>query len=447
MYIVSFVNQILSPNLRLGLFDKEFKSFNYLDANLEIDASGATGIDFAIDQRLIYVAFQSSHICVFDHRFALVQRFHHSSIKDPHSILISNNHLFVVSTGNDSVFIIPLDDNGLLCGEPLREWTYPESDGTVDSIHVNSIINYHGRKLVSLFGSKVEEVGNENPNSGKVVTLDNKVIISGLKNPHSLFLINDRLCVLNSSEGEILDDTRGVLYKSKGYFRGVHCTGDKLLVGINKRRLLSKHRNHTIRGRIEDFESEIDHSAIEIIDTHSWKRIDRIPFELYGREIYEIREVPFELEIAESTETAELQRLNGIENQFIQTIRKIDTRYSEESKVATEKFRKSEREVASLSQTIEELKSELDRVRKSEEEFKKRFSVLSQINLENEDQLVSRTQKLKSSQIRAAALEEALDIAERQLIDTQFELENIRRSRLWRIRNCAVGVLKAAKIV
>ena len=116
-------------------------------------------------------------------------------------------------------------------------------------------------------------------------TTDDVEVCGGLVHPHSLFVLDDRLCVLESFTGRILDVASAEpteLFRVPGYARGVAVHGDSLYVAtsfvrIRSRHLGTPHPRSSIRSR----------SALYCIDVRSGE-VQMRDLARDAREVYDV---------------------------------------------------------------------------------------------------------------------------------------------------------------
>jgi hypothetical protein len=200
-------------------------------------------------------------------------------IKQAHSLARFAGGFLVNSSGTDSVVRL----SGV--GEDYCEETHwAHGDGSHE-VHVNSLLVAGRNIYVTMFGPRTDG-GWYDTCGGSVWNLSTRTkVCSGLSHPHSLFLLNGRLCVLESFHGRVLDISDGgpcELFRVEGYIRGAVQNGEHLYLGTSFVRLRSKHTGKSRR------ESKIrSKCGIYRINLQSGQT-ERCELWEHGREIYDL---------------------------------------------------------------------------------------------------------------------------------------------------------------
>ncbi|MFT6435725.1 MAG: GT2 family glycosyltransferase [Candidatus Azotimanducaceae bacterium] len=183
----------------------------------------------------------------------------HNSFSDIHDVYwdVDSQRLLVAFTHQNEVCEF---DHKL---QLLNSWKLP---GEPDSKHVNSVVRYKGRILISMFGKFGKERGYKQGTVSKGLVMDidtREVLISGLSQPHSLTADGDELWLCNSELKELrlyVDYELKEALSLPGYTRGIALTDSKIYVGISRSRNLED--GHTISASI----ISIDRSTLGVID-------------------------------------------------------------------------------------------------------------------------------------------------------------------------------------
>jgi len=193
---------------------------------------------------------------------------------DLHDVLFWQDRTYVVATETNSVF--SMDANFT----QVDSWCLP---GDSDSSHLNSIIFYDGRLLVSVFGrfKHHREYKNGTVGRGEVIDIQTgETFIGGLSQPHSLTVIGNLLYLCNSEEQRVRVYRGSELLQQidvSGYARGLAISNENVYVGIslsrNAESLMSSSKAATIM--------ELDSSTMQL----------KSKISLPCREIYGIRVV------------------------------------------------------------------------------------------------------------------------------------------------------------
>lgn len=186
-----------------------------------------------------------------------------SLLQEPHSVVISEASLVVVSTFTNSLLWLSEDD------QITRAWRAP---GRGDSWHLNSIVHVENRLYVSAFGAFSEHRGwekHKTDGSGFVFALDSgERLITGLDCPHNpLPTADGSWLICNSAREELLQvdpATQRIIRRAqlRGWTRGLACSESEIFVGESAHRLSSK------SGGV---------AHIAVLDRHTWSVIDRLP--------------------------------------------------------------------------------------------------------------------------------------------------------------------------
>lgn len=156
-------------------------------------------------------------------------------IKDPHSIAVEGDTLFVVSSGNDRVYGIPVDHD---TRRPEVVYQVGPS-GRTDTRHLNSLaLARDGRLLVTGFGLR----DRGNPKWPKWSSCTNgfvadagtgEILMDGISQPHTVFDSQQHGIIVCESRGHRIADLDGnTVMNATGYTRGLaEPRSDLLVVG------------------------------------------------------------------------------------------------------------------------------------------------------------------------------------------------------------------------
>jgi hypothetical protein len=204
------------------------------------------------------------------------------SVKDGHSILVSGNHIYIVSTGTDEVLRYTLGENEVR--DPLVFWR--ASNSGTDTHHVNSIMEINSEIFVSAFGPKEGALWSTATN-GYVhnITSDTRVK-DGIYHPHSLSQTKGILYYCDSSR-KSLCSLEGSQFKVDGYARGIAWLSDEwVCVGSSIGRQVSKSTgliaNPADPGKVSG------RSKVSIGNIKNQKVIAEFDLSRFGPEIYDI---------------------------------------------------------------------------------------------------------------------------------------------------------------
>jgi len=203
-------------------------------------------------------------------------------VKDGHSIIVSENFMYVVSTGTDEVIRYEIMDKAL--GNPTVIWR--ASDTGTDTHHVNSIIRMDGDIYVSAFGPKLGQLWSSASN-GYIHNITRDLRIKdGIYHPHSLTERNGQIYYCESST-KSFSSLDGPILKLDGYTRGIGWLSDDLVcISSSIGRRISKSTgliaNSADPGALEG------KSGLVIRDIKSHEIIADVNLSKFGPEIYDV---------------------------------------------------------------------------------------------------------------------------------------------------------------
>jgi hypothetical protein len=179
-------------------------------------------------------------LAIFDSKLRLRAQAPLELVRDGHSLIYDKGGFLAVSTLTDEIIRIEWSGDG----RPKEEPVWAASSEHRDTYHLNSILRHDGRLYVSSFGPK-PKAGWEESSSGTIVELASGATIDGLMHPHTLFLCDRQVHVLDSRAGSVLRldfDSRTATerWRLSGYLRGVARSGEHLYVAASAQRQTSK---------------------------------------------------------------------------------------------------------------------------------------------------------------------------------------------------------------
>ena len=360
-FLISFVNQVFTPELKIGLFDVS-ENFRWVLGGIAEYSNGITGLLYF--QEKIYCCIQNIGIGVLDTKFNLLQVYESDNIIDPHSLTVFDNQIYVVSTGKNSIYKLILNKNYKIISTQLFWKTSGVSDD-YDYVHLNSLSFSNKGKFVTIFGKRKRGQNWKEIKSGKIINIEtNEIVLNNLDNPHSLFLLNDELVVCESGTGNLLSQEGKILCHLNGYVRGIAHSSENIIIAISARRKLSKSRVGILGGRVNEFANqENQKSYLYFLNPDSLTVTKKIDFSMYGNEIYEILPISnFALEIDSiNLEKNPIQkRIHSFEENFISLLKKSEELIDKKNKSLTEQEKVLKEKVISIKANKEEI-SFLDR--------------------------------------------------------------------------------------
>jgi hypothetical protein len=189
----------------------------------------ATQVSLVADPVDLYVYDLQTQACVSKYKL--------HGVRDVHSILVNENSLCVVSTGNEKIvsFQLPLVEDNF-----ISETVYMPTNDNTDTVHMNSIAMFSNTPHVTMFGARVGDRWSSSRN-GSIVNLDTKeTLIEGLHHPHSFVSQKNDWYVCESSLKRVLKNGTPIIIFDEGYVRGLAVNDEYIIVGLSSGRKNSK---------------------------------------------------------------------------------------------------------------------------------------------------------------------------------------------------------------
>jgi uncharacterized protein DUF4915 len=294
--LVSFANVVTPGRCTLGLLDVATMVFRKLALPPELGTPPSiTGL--AASRRYIFAALQTSPlgttvdapgcpaILVFDRaRLTLLNHHPLPSAADVHSLWVTEQALYVVSTGTDEILGLRLDDADVV-GERVC-WRPDPAGPRLDLYHLNTVSGWRGELLVAGFGRKAGSLWSTATDGFIANVTRGTTLISGIHHPHSLMPYEERLyfCESRARAVRAVGDVRH--QRLPGYTRGLCRIGRRLFVGTSKGRQVSKSTGMinnsadpgTVAGQCAVSRLHVNTLAIETT----------VDLSAYGEEIYDL---------------------------------------------------------------------------------------------------------------------------------------------------------------
>lgn len=213
-----------------------------------VDYQKTTGV--VVHQKKLIRALQPQGILIGGKPVAV-------NVEDVHDVLVSNDRIYVASTGANQVIELSLQ------GDEIQRY---EFDGEGDAWHINCLVEHEGRVLFSAFGQfrSHREYKGRTLGAGFVRDLrSGDIVVSNLSQPHSLMSHNGTLYIADSGCGELVKiNSRGSENRVRigDYLRGIFLRGDTLYVG------LSSSRNIEVEQRSLACLRSYDLNSLEFLD-------------------------------------------------------------------------------------------------------------------------------------------------------------------------------------
>ena len=240
--MISFCNVRMPARPILGLLNIDSSEFCILQPPSELpQCSGITGL--AASERYVYAVVQTrptSGLLIFDHSALTILNYYTFRLAvDVHSIWVSGELLYAVSTGTDEVIELEMRDAEVISEAVF--WRPEPQAQRADIHHLNAVFRWRGDLLVSGFGKKREHRWNS-ARDGFIVNISkSEKLFSGIYHPHSLFVFGNNVAYCESSEMAVcLAGKTRISRQLAGYTRGLCIAGNKLFVGTSKGRKVSK---------------------------------------------------------------------------------------------------------------------------------------------------------------------------------------------------------------
>ena len=314
--LVSLCNQLHAPTHRGGLvlLDEKLRLARWVDIpQLSGSSHGCTGIERA--GAVTYVLTQSQSnpsLIVFDAFFRVLESLLLTKVRDPHSLCFLDGFLYIVSTGNNSVYRLAISANGMPVGEEEPYWSYPGVPAVdADLVHLNSITAVGGELFVTCFGDKVEPSTWKTTTHGLCINISdrNAIVAEGIPHPHSVMFDGDRMLVCASAAHELLAyHAKGAAasgstgnaftlagsYRFDGYLRGGDFSDEYYYLGQSGGRQISR----SLGTRIAPDDATCQGARIHLLTPDLSQVVGEIDIAPFGVEIYDIHYIaalPFAL--------------------------------------------------------------------------------------------------------------------------------------------------------
>jgi hypothetical protein len=320
--LVSFCNNpevTVSPVLCVKIPAAGQDVFEYAPVNLGYPdlINHATGL--TISDEIILVAFHSEgqfYIAGLDqNNLAPVFYQYLPEVRDIHSILASDNCLYVVSTGTDEVLAYDILKNRL--ENPRIIW-YASMEKK-DTHHVNSIVENQGELFISAFGPKAENLWASAPNGYVHNITNDRRVKDGIYHPHSLSARNGQLYYCESHMGTFCSLDKPIL-KLPGYSRGVGwLSDDKVCVTTSIGRKVSRSTGQI--GNPGDPGEAAGQCGLTVKNIKN-EQLLTVDFSWFGPEIYDVLVLNDQklnlFELAIMAQKAERRALQSVKSQLEQ---------------------------------------------------------------------------------------------------------------------------------
>jgi hypothetical protein len=314
-FLVSFPNQVTSAMRSLIAIDisREQARWVRLENHVPDVGGGVCGVCRIPGGVAICTQSVSPYIVLLRSTQLEVVHVHAlKAVRDAHSIIFYDGHLYVVSTGTNEIYRLKVEDFRV-DGEELF-WRYPGTSSHSDDVHLNGITVSNSRLIATAFGHRKDEkwAGNGSvfyPETGEVIA-------EGLDQPHTPICSEDALFFAESSPGAVHVYKRNAegqwIHEGRiptgGYARGIAFSNAKLYIGISSLRNVSKSQGIMLAE--QELSSRAGIMCLNLPELSPESTFDLSPF---TREIYDI--LPLESGIALDSSFAALsERAREMQN-------------------------------------------------------------------------------------------------------------------------------------
>lgn len=293
--LISFCNRQASETPALAIFNTVTAQVSVLELPPVLSLThGITGL--AVTSKYVYAAVPgsgvktsqnssgSSSLLVFDRReFALLNQYVFRFVSDAHSLCVSNNNLFVASTGTDEVICLVLRDAGVVSEEVC--WRPDHEAPRKDLHHVNSACHWQGELYVALFGKRTGD-RLSTATDGRVINVTRgELVASGINQPHSLTVVGDRLAWCDSQKATVWLGASPTPHLP-GYSRGLCAVGTKVFVATSVGRAVS--RSTAVINNPADPGLTEGRCTLNLLSLDQMQIENSWDLGAYGREIYDL---------------------------------------------------------------------------------------------------------------------------------------------------------------
>ncbi len=214
------------------------------------------------------------------------------TISDVHSFVVFDDHLLVVSSGDNAIYRLHVDGNRIR-GDELF-WRFPETSEDKDDVHLNAITVHQGRLIGCCFGHRSAQ-GDWTHKDGRIFDIaSGEVFFQGLGQPHSVFSGGGKIHVCESRTGKHFSGEQtdsGWTWSETnlwGYTRGITGSEDGVVIGISSSREVSRIHGTPVNLNVDPF-GQCQIVEIDEADAGHHRVIDLSGF---GTEVYDIVRIP-----------------------------------------------------------------------------------------------------------------------------------------------------------
>ncbi len=213
---------------------------------------------------------------------------YHTGDLDLHDLAYQSNKIIAVNTRFSCV--CSFDEN--FSFTPIWSPPFITENTPEDRCHLNGLELEHGElKYATALGTgNTKESWRDNIKTGGMLMdiPSNKILLDNLSMPHSPRLYNNRLFLLESAKGELVEINRETMEKRtvvklNGLVRGLSIINDLAFIGISKVREKS-----STFSKLDD-SVKAEYASIHIVDINHGAILGKLTFQGGIQEIYDIR--------------------------------------------------------------------------------------------------------------------------------------------------------------
>ncbi len=286
--LVSFCNQQNNAiHDNLVLLDTETKERrSFLDFLYNRSITGITQ-----DESRVYICYQDqvNGIIILKKpnlEIELIRSF--PEIKDGHTVLINENNLYVVSTGNDRILKFNFDTIINKVEYTDSFYLSPDANSELDLNHINSIAIKNNEIYLTAFGKKLGEKWSTALNGYILNTQNGEKVLTNLVHPHSLSIFKDDFWYAESLARKIKRNDETIIELEEGYVRGLAIIESNIIIGVSTRRSTSKSTNTPNLDLSNELSKEQCKVIIYKYDGNSALKIDEYEFIDKYQEVYDV---------------------------------------------------------------------------------------------------------------------------------------------------------------
>ena len=283
--VVSFCTVDTLGRSALGVLNASTGEFRALDLpGTPVACAGITGL--AAHGPFLYAAVrQPAGLLVFD-RSSLRLLNHHTFTQaaDLHSIWVTDETLYLVSTGTDEVIAARMRGPKIL-SEDVFWRPFPAAE-RADLHHLNAIYGWKGDLFVAGFGRKSGKHWTSAREGFIANVTRGYTVASGIYHPHSVMTVGEGLAYCESPKGTVSISGQPRIIGLPGYSRGLCRIDRSIFAGTSGRRRISRSTG--------ELNEETAHGvnfgkcAVSKVSVDSFAIENTFDLTAYGEEIYDL---------------------------------------------------------------------------------------------------------------------------------------------------------------